>query len=105
MTPRTTKNNTTASNSPVNHWENTTKSLPNHAQQMPLTLPQDGMSRLSQLLPFIPLGKSTVWSWVRQGKFPQPIKLSDNVTVWRNNDIHDWLNNPNHYQGGNHEPL
>ena len=71
----------------------------------PITLPQDGMSRLSQLLPFLPIGKSTVWAWVRAGKFPQPIKLSDNVTVWRNSDIHDWLNNANYHQGGNHEPL
>lgn len=64
---------------------------------LPHTLPKDGMSRLSQLLPFLPIGKSTVWAWVKDGKFPQPIKLSPTVTVWRNSDIHDWLN----AQGGN----
>lgn len=55
------------------------------------TLPKDGMSRINQLLPFLPIAKSTVWQWVKIGKFPQPIKLSGNVTVWRNSDIHDWL--------------
>ena len=57
----------------------------------PTTLPHDGMSRLSQILPFLPIGKSTVWAWVRQGKFPQPITLSPTSTVWRNSDIHAWL--------------
>ncbi|OAV34499.1 hypothetical protein AO364_1884 [Moraxella catarrhalis] len=57
----------------------------------PTTLPHDGMSRLSQILPFLPIGKSTVWNWVKQGKFPQPIKLSPTITVWRNQDIHAWL--------------
>lgn len=56
------------------------------------SLPKDGMSRLAQLLPFLPIGKSTVWAWVKAGKFPQPIKLSPTVTVWRNSDIHTWLN-------------
>lgn len=65
-------------------------------QNNPTTLPKDGMSRLSQLLPYLPIGKSTVWNWVKQGKFPQPIKLSPTVTVWRNSDIHAWLE-----QGGN----
>ncbi|AKG07593.1 hypothetical protein AAX05_06130 [Moraxella bovoculi] len=61
-------------------------------QDKPTTLPKDGMSRISQILPFLPIGKSTVWAWVKDGKFPAPIKLSPTVTVWRNSDIHDWLN-------------
>ncbi|WII94569.1 AlpA family phage regulatory protein [Moraxella haemolytica] len=61
-------------------------------QDKPTTLPKDGMSRISQILPFLPIGKSTVWAWVKAGKFPPPIKLSATVTVWRNSDIHQWLN-------------
>ncbi len=55
-------------------------------------LPKDGVSRINQLLPFLPISKSTVWAWVKQGRFPKPIKLSPTVTVWRNKDIHQWLN-------------
>lgn len=58
-------------------------------------LPQDGLSRLKQILPFLPIKQSTVWAWVKQGKFPKPIRLSSTVTVWRNSDIHDWLSNHN----------
>lgn len=57
----------------------------------PATLPRDGYSRLSQILPFLPIAKSTVELWTRQGKFPKPIKLSATVTAWKNSDIHDWL--------------
>ncbi|MEB3766372.1 helix-turn-helix transcriptional regulator [Acinetobacter sp. MD2] len=39
----------------------------------------------------ISVSAKTIWEWVRQGKFPKPIKLSDNVTVWRKSDIDAWL--------------
>ena len=57
----------------------------------PATFPRDGYSRMQQLLPYLPIAKSTVEDWVKIGKFPKPIKLSATVTAWRNSDIHDWL--------------
>lgn len=33
---------------------------------------------------------ATVWRWVREGKFPKPIKLSEAVTAWRICDIEAW---------------
>ena len=38
------------------------------------------------------LARSTVWLWVKQGKLPAPIKLSERVTVWRESDLNDWMN-------------
>ncbi len=35
----------------------------------------------------IPIGKSCWWSGVRSGRFPQPVKLAQRVTVWRASDI------------------
>lgn len=64
-------------------------------------LPKDGLSRLAQILPLLPISKSTVWAWVKQGKFPAPVKLSPTVTVWRNSDILNWLEQTaNNSQGG-----
>jgi len=37
--------------------------------------------------PLLPIGRSTWWLWVKTGKAPAPIKLSDRVTVWRASDI------------------
>ena len=54
-------------------------------------LPPQGMSRASQLIPFLPFGTSTLWAWSRDGRFPAPIKLSPTMTAWRNADVIEWL--------------
>lgn len=56
-------------------------------------LPPQGMSRASQLIPFLPFGSSTLWAWSRDGRFPAPVKLSPTMTAWRNADVIEWLNN------------
>jgi hypothetical protein len=38
--------------------------------------------------PIIPVSKSTWWTGVKEGRFPQPFKLSDRVTVWRSDDVY-----------------
>ncbi|TXD96534.1 AlpA family phage regulatory protein [Psychrobacter frigidicola] len=58
----------------------------------PYLAPQ-GMSRASQLLPFLPFGITTLWAWSRDGRFPAPIKLSSTMTAWRNAEVLAWLNN------------
>ena len=58
-------------------------------------LPQTGYVRLKQILgdpkagvpPIIPISKSTLWTWVKDGFFPKPIKLGPRTTVWRVSDI------------------
>ena len=48
--------------------------------------------RQSQITPgIVPVCASTLWRWVRLGKFPKPIKLSSRVTVWRAEDVQAWL--------------
>ena len=37
--------------------------------------------------PIIPISKTAWWNGVNDGIYPKPIKLSDNVTVWRSDDI------------------
>lgn len=57
----------------------------------PKYLPTQGMSRASQLIPFLPFGISTLWAWSRNGRFPAPVKLSPTITAWRNADVIEWL--------------
>lgn len=57
----------------------------------PISLPLDGYSRASQLMPFLPIGLSTLWKWAKNGSFPAPVKLSSTVTAWRNQDVHQWF--------------
>lgn len=55
------------------------------------TLPLEGMSRASTILPLLPFGSTTLWQWSKNGKFPAPVKLSPTITAWRNRDILNWL--------------
>ena len=50
-------------------------------------LSQTGLLRVRQVLRFVPISRSCWWAGVRSGRFPQPLKLSERVTVWRASDI------------------
>ena len=47
--------------------------------------------RLPQLRQRLGVSASSIWAWVKSGKFPKPVKLSDNVTAWRATDIEVWV--------------
>ncbi len=49
------------------------------------------LSRIKDVSKLTTLGKSTIWLWVSQGKFPKPISLSATIKVWRSKDIQEWL--------------
>lgn len=63
---------------------------PDHAVAVP-TLPQVGFLRQAQVLQFVPISKSTLWRRVQTRTFPEPVKLSVRVTVWRVEDIRQWI--------------
>ena len=39
------------------------------------------------ITPIIPISKTAWWKDVAEGKYPQPIKLSEKVTVWRADEV------------------
>lgn len=49
------------------------------------------MLRQWHVLGIVPVSQSTLKRWVRAGKFPAPIKLSENVSAWRAADVHTWV--------------
>jgi prophage regulatory protein len=52
--------------------------------------PRTGFVRLSSILAPkgpLPVSKSTWWLGVKQGRYPQPMKLGPRVTVWKAEDI------------------
>ena len=65
-------------------------------------LPEAGFLRMSQLIgdldadppipPIVPAGKSSIWSWVKQGIFPAPVKIGPRVTAWDVRSIRQYLN-------------
>jgi predicted DNA-binding transcriptional regulator AlpA len=66
-------------------------------------LPAKGYLRLNQIvgdadktppiLPLIPIGKSTWWRWVAEGKAPKGRKLGSKIRVWTHGEIQVLLDN------------
>lgn len=54
-------------------------------------LPDTGFLRQPQVLSFVPISKSTLWRRVQARTFPEPVKLSERVTVWRAEDVRHWI--------------
>jgi len=47
----------------------------------------DKLLRLKDVLTLVPVGKSSWWKGVKEGRFPKPIKLGPRTTCWRYSDI------------------
>ena len=54
-------------------------------------LPNMGYLRLPDVLRLFPVSKSTWWNGVKDGKFPQPVKLTERTTAWRVEDIRNLI--------------
>jgi predicted DNA-binding transcriptional regulator AlpA len=63
------------------------------------TLPLVGHSRWKQIEPFVGVSRETWRKLCLAGRAPQPIQLSPRCTVWRNNEIHMYLNDSLNYRG------
>lgn len=37
------------------------------------------------------LSRSTIYEWIKQGQFPQPVKLGARIVAWRESELDDWL--------------
>lgn len=70
----------------------------NNAVNNRVQIPQDGMSRYSQLAPFLGVTKTTFHKLAKEGKAPKPYRLGIRCTMWKNSDIHEWLANPVAYR-------
>jgi prophage regulatory protein len=57
-----------------------------------LFMSSENFMRISDVMQRTRLARSTVWLWVKQGKLPAPIKLSERVTVWRESTLNAWMN-------------
>ncbi|HBC7420908.1 TPA: helix-turn-helix domain-containing protein [Serratia marcescens] len=55
------------------------------------TLPKSGYMRPAQVMRHFQISESTLWNWVKKGKFPKPDKLSDGVTRFDVAALREWL--------------
>lgn len=62
-------------------------------------LPAKGWISAVEMLPHLPIKRSTLWKWAKDGRFPTPTKIG-RLTRWRTEDVIKWLNQ---FSGGVHE--
>jgi len=55
-----------------------------------LVVPPTQFLRLNHLKERLGVSGSSIWAWVKAGKFPKPIKLSENCTAWNAADVEAW---------------
>lgn len=46
-------------------------------------IPMKGLLRLPQVLALIPVGKSSWWRGIKEGRYPKPVKLGPRTSAWR----------------------
>ncbi len=64
--------------------------MPQHSGLSPQPFPTEGFVRIQDIIAPngpIPVGRSTWWAGVKDGRFPKPVKLGPRITVWRAEDI------------------
>ncbi len=50
-------------------------------------LPLDGLLSIKEVLQFLPVKKSSWWQGVKDGIYPQPVRLGTRTVAWRAQDI------------------
>ena len=69
-------------------WETYTGANMVNAVQQTTISPQ--FYRLCHLKQRFGVSGSSIWAWIKSGKFPKPIKLSANVTAWTAESVDAW---------------
>lgn len=77
----------------------TTYELPNLLQNTAFLrekqLVGDAKKHAAGLLPF---SRATLWRRVKDGTFPQPVKLSERTTAWPTAEVRKWMADPVGYR-------
>jgi predicted DNA-binding transcriptional regulator AlpA len=56
-----------------------------------IRIPTTGFLRLPQILAIFPIGKSSWWRGVKEGRYPKPVKIAPRTSAWRAREIADMM--------------
>lgn len=60
----------------------------------------DHFLTLAEVRARVSLGRTTIYRWISQGKFPKPIPLASQVVRWRESEIAQWMEAPASWHQG-----
>ncbi|MBX7494287.1 AlpA family transcriptional regulator [Qipengyuania sp. 6B39] len=47
--------------------------------------------RLPEVQHRVALGRSTIYRWMSEGKFPKPVQLGGYAVAWSEDEVEDWI--------------
>ncbi|MCB0251646.1 MAG: AlpA family transcriptional regulator, partial [Anaerolineae bacterium] len=47
--------------------------------------------RLPEVQHRVGLGRSTIYRWMAEGKFPQPVQLGGYTVAWAEDEVEEWI--------------
>lgn len=56
-----------------------------------IAIPETGFMRFKQVQQVFPIGRTTLWDLVGRGLFPEPIRMSSRLVVWRAEEVRAWI--------------
>lgn len=56
-----------------------------------LSIEASRLIRLPQVLKLVPVARSTIYEWCKNGRFPKPIKLGERTSCWHLESVLDFL--------------
>ncbi|MBN9504717.1 MAG: AlpA family transcriptional regulator [Altererythrobacter sp.] len=55
------------------------------------TRPTTRLIRLREVQHRVGLGRSTIYRWMAEGRFPSPVPLGGHAVAWKEEQIDDWI--------------
>ncbi|MBZ9939471.1 AlpA family transcriptional regulator [Mesorhizobium sp. BR1-1-16] len=55
------------------------------------TQPRASLIRLEQVKARTCLSRSTIYAYMREGRFPQPVTISDRCVAWIEDEVDAWI--------------
>lgn len=47
--------------------------------------------RIKKVSKITGVGRSTIYKWMDEGRFPRPLKIGGRAIAWRQSDLNDWM--------------
>ncbi len=47
--------------------------------------------RLPEVMSRVGLGRSTIYRWMSEGRFPKPVQLGGHAVAWSEDDLDEWI--------------
>ena len=61
------------------------------AKEAPRARPITRLIRLREVQHRVGLGRSTIYRWMAEGRFPKPVHLGGHAVAWSQDELDDWI--------------